>query len=59
VASRLLEGSTATLEVCSVALADLAEIPRADQAANFANRRRESPLKSITSLVVERDGLYW
>jgi hypothetical protein len=54
-----LEDSIAALEVGSAAFADLAEIPRADQAANFANRRRESPLKSITSLVVERDGLYW
>jgi hypothetical protein len=59
VARLFFESSIAALEVLSAALADLVEIPRADQVANFANRRRESPLKNITSLVVERDGLYW
>jgi hypothetical protein len=41
------------------ASAVFAEIPRADHAAIFANRRRENALKNITSLVVERAGLYW
>jgi hypothetical protein len=49
----------AEVAVSWAASADAADAPRADHAAILANPRRENPLKNITSLVVERDGLYW
>jgi hypothetical protein len=59
VAGLLVGNWVAEVEVPSAASADMVGIPRADHAAILANRRRENPLKNITSLVVERAGLYW